>query len=136
MRRSALWSALTALIVIVAALPALAGGTGNQMKKDSKMMGDSVSVTGEVIGSACYIKMGAKGASHAQCATACAKAGIPLAILQDGTNQVIWVASNKDAHSANEDLLPYVAKKVTVTGHYAERGGAKLLVMDSVQPAS
>lgn len=132
MKRSALFTLMTVLILTMAALPALAGGTmGEHMKK-----GDMVSVTGEVIDSACYIKMGAKGAGHAQCAEACAKAGIPLAILQDGTNQVVWVASNKDAHSANDDLMPYVAKKVTVTGHYAERGGAKLLVMDSVQPAS
>ena len=131
MKRSALFTLMTVLILAVAALPVLAGGMGDHMKK-----GDTVSVTGEVIDSACYIKMGAKGAGHAECAEACAKAGVPLAILQDGTNNVIWVASNKDAHSVNTDLMPYVAKKVTVTGHYAERGGAKLLVMDSVQPAS
>jgi hypothetical protein len=95
-----------------------------------------VSVTGEVIDSACYIKAGAHGEGHAKCATGCAKAGVPLALLEDGTNQVIWLASKQDATSPNSELIPYVAKKVTVTGNYGERGGAKILVIDSVKPAS
>jgi hypothetical protein len=92
-------------------------------------------VTGEVIDSACYIKSGAKGAGHIGCAQACAKAGIPLALLEDGSNKVVWLASKEDATTPNEQLLPYAGKKVTVTGTWAERGGAKLLVVDSVQAA-
>jgi type 1 fimbria pilin len=92
-------------------------------------------VTGEVIDSACYIKSGAKGAGHIGCAQACAKAGIPLALLEDGSNKVVWLASKEDATTPNEQLMPYAGKKVTVTGTWAERGGAKLLVVDSVQAA-
>jgi hypothetical protein len=92
-------------------------------------------VTGEVIDSACYIKSGAKGAGHVGCAQACAKAGIPLALLEDGSNKVVWLASKEDATTPNEQLLPFAGKKVTVTGSWAERGGAKLLVVDSVQAA-
>lgn len=136
MRRFARWSLLAVLVLTVAALPAVAQeNMGNHMKGDQMGMNGQVSVTGEVIDTACYMKMGAKGASHAECAEECAKAGVPLAILQDGTNQVIWVVSSQRAHSANDDLMPYVAKKATVTGHYVERGGSKVLVMDSVKAA-
>lgn len=94
------------------------------------------SVTGEVIDSACYIKSGAKGADHIKCAQACADSGIPLAILEDGSNKVVWVASKKDMETPNAQLKPYAGKKVKVTGTWAERGGAKLLVVDSVAPAA
>jgi hypothetical protein len=93
-------------------------------------------VTGEVIDSACYIKDGAKGAEHIKCAQSCAEAGIPLAILEDGTNMVVWVASKKDMETPNEQLKPFAGKKVKVTGTWAERGGAKLLVIESVAPAA
>ncbi len=94
-----------------------------------------VSVTGEVIDSACYIKMGARGESHRECAQKCADAGIPLALLQDGTNQVVWLASENDAETPNKTLRPYAGRKVTVSGTWAERGGAKLLIVESVKPA-
>jgi len=93
-------------------------------------------VTGEVIDSVCYIKDGAKGAEHIKCAQSCAEAGIPLAILEDGTNKVVWVASKKDMETPNEQLKPFAGKKVKVTGTWAERGGARLLVIESVAPAA
>lgn len=107
---------------LAAALPALAADA-------------PVSVTGEVIDSACYIKVGAKGEGHRGCAQKCADAGIPLALLEDGSGNVIWLASKEDAKTPNAELKPYVGRKVTVKGNYAERGGTKLLVIDSVTPA-
>jgi hypothetical protein len=67
-----------------------------------------VSVTGEVIDSACYIKSGARGESHRVCAQKCSDAGIPLAI---------------------------AGRRVTVEGTWAERGGAKILLLHSVKAA-
>jgi len=93
-------------------------------------------VTGEVIDSACYIKSGAKGADHVKCAQACAEAGIPLAILEDGTQKVVWVASKKDMETPNAELKPFAGKRVKATGTWAERGGARLLVLESVAPAA
>lgn len=97
--------------------------------------GDKVSKTGEVIDSACYIAKGAKGEGHRECAQKCADAGIPLALLEDGTDEVIWLADG-DHTPANDSLREYAGQKVTVTGELAERGGAKLLVIESVEPAS
>jgi hypothetical protein len=97
--------------------------------------GEKVTVTGEVIDSACYIKMGAKGEGHRECAQKCADARIPLALLEDGTNKVIWVAAKADAESPNPQLREHAARKVSVTGEYAERGGARILVVESVKAA-
>lgn len=96
--------------------------------------GEKVSVTGEVIDSACYIKAGAKGADHAKCAAACAKNGIPLALLTDD-GKVVMIASSKDAESGNSLLMDHVAKKVTVEGSWYEKGGAKVLYIDKVSAA-
>ncbi len=96
---------------------------------------EKVSVTGEVIDSACYIKMGARGESHRECAQKCADAGIPLALLQDGSNKVVWLASENDAETPNKQLRPYAGRKVTISGTWAERGGEKLLIVQSVKPA-
>lgn len=95
----------------------------------------AVSVTGEVVDSACYIKSGAKGESHRACAQKCADAGIPLALVEDGTGNVIWIASVDDMETPNAKLKPFAGRRVTVTGTWAERGGAKLLLLRSVKAA-
>ena len=43
--------------------------------------GKEVTITGEVIGTVCYVRHDAKGEKHKTCALACAKQGIPLGIL-------------------------------------------------------
>ena len=121
--------ALTLTVASISALPVLAA-------EAAEKAGPAGSVTGEVIDSACYIKSGAKGEGHAKCAQSCADSGIPLAILEDGTSKVVWVASKADMATPNDQLKPYAGKKVTVKGTWAERGGAKLLVVDSVTPAA
>lgn len=92
-------------------------------------------ITGEIVDSACYMKAGAKGSGHEQCATACAKAGVPLALLEDETGNVVWLSANKDATNVNDQLMPYVAKKVTLTGKWYEKGGTKLFSIDKVEAA-
>ena len=119
--RKGIVGSLSLIAVLAAFLPLLAA--------------DTVSVTGEIVDSACYIKMGAKGESHRDCAQKCAQAGIPLALVEDGTGKVIWLASQNDMETPNPKLVEFAARKVTITGTYAERGGAKILVVASVKPA-
>lgn len=97
-----------------------------------------VTVTGEVVDSACYIKSGARGESHRACAQKCGDAGIPLALVEDGTGAVVWIASVDDMETPNAKLRPFAGRRVTIAGTWAERGGAKLLLLRSVKavPAS
>ena len=98
--------------------------------------GPQVTVTGEVIDSACYIKSGARGESHRTCAQKCGDAGIPLAVLEDGTGTVIWIASVDDMETPNAKLRPFAGRRVTISGTWAERGGAKILLLRSVKAAA
>ena len=112
--------------MLAAVLAVLTAAVGTALAADG-----TDKVTGEVIDSACYIKMGARGMDHAKCAADCAKAGIPLAILTDD-GKVVWVSSSKDMESANGMLQPYVARKVTVEGQWFEKGGTKLFAITKV----
>jgi hypothetical protein len=94
-----------------------------------------VTVTGEVIDSACYIKSGARGESHRDCAQKCGDAGIPLALVEDGTGTVVWIASVDDMETPNAKLRPFAGRRVTIAGTWAERGGAKILLLRSVKAA-
>lgn len=102
--------------------------------KAAKAGSEATKISGEVIDSYCYIKMGAKGPGHAECAANCGKGGIPLALLEDGSDKVIWLAANKDMQGANEMLIPFAGKKVALTGHWYERGGGKIFAIDKIEP--
>lgn len=98
-----------------------------EKKKESKL-------TGEIVDSACYMKMGAKGADHKKCAEECAKGGTALAFLEDGTGNVYMLAAGegKDANALVKDLI---ADKVILTGTVYERGGAKMVSVMKVEKA-
>ena len=89
-----------------------------------------VTVRGEVIDSVCFIKSGASGSGHRGCAQTCADNGVPLALLEEGTDQLIWLASSASMQSPN------ASHTVEITGEYAERGGAKILVISEIKHIS
>ena len=98
-----------------------------------------VSVTGEVVDLQCYIS-GAMGkgtsAEHKECATNCAKGGIPLGILEEKTGNLVLAGQTKNAmKGANEMLMDFIAEKVTVRGRLSEKGGVKLLLISKVVKA-
>lgn len=95
-----------------------------------------VTVKGEVVDSVCFIKQGARGADHRDCAQTCADGGIPLALVEEGTDQLIWLASSSMMKGANEELKAHASHTVEITGEWAERGGAKILVIDSIKHIS
>ena len=99
----------TAAIVFALTLPALAQ--------------NSVTITGELVDTACALKKGegGKGDAHAACAMACAKRGQAQGIL---TSDAMYnVAAGDYTANNNAKLLDFVAKKVTVTGEVTEKDG-------------
>ena len=95
-----------------------------------------VTVKGEVVDSVCFIKQGARGADHRDCAQTCADGGIPLALVEEGTDELIWLASSSMMKGANEELKAHASHTVEITGEWAERGGAKILVIESIKHIS
>jgi hypothetical protein len=88
-------------------------------------------VTGEVIDTFCYASMGAKGTSHKQCGIDCAKKGIPVALLEKGTDKVYVLLPNKDKQPLPDGLVNKMGSEVTVTGKVQAKGGSTFLTVES-----
>ena len=102
--------------------------------QDKKMAGD-ITVTGEIIDIKCYTTgmMGGKGAEHEDCAIACIKGGLPVGVLDEKSGDVYTIVPARGTKGANEAILKFVAKRVTVKGKLTEKGGARILAYSSVE---
>lgn len=96
--------------------------------------GQTMTIKGYVLDSACAFTKGLKKPISAECATACAKAGSPLVILT--TNGAIYwpIADTTPSTSQNDKLLAYAGKQVTVSGKVFQRGGSTAIVISKVEP--
>src|SRR5215469_2105724 len=95
--------------------------------------GKQISITGTVVDTGCYVSHDSKGEAHAKCAAACAKNGVPLAILDEhGTLFMPIAVEHKDQ---NAKLMPFIEKRVKVTGTVMEKGGLKGIAVKTVEPA-
>jgi hypothetical protein len=93
--------------------------------------GKPVTITGQVVDTGCYLSHDSKGADHVACATTCAKAGVPLAILDDKGKLYMPVAA--DHKNQNAKLMPFIEKKVKVNGVLLEKGGLNGLAIKTVE---
>jgi hypothetical protein len=50
----------------------------------------AATITGEVIDSFCYAKIGIRGPAHAECGIKCARKGVPVALLEEKTRSRIY----------------------------------------------
>lgn len=94
-----------------------------------------IEVIGEVVDSWCFTSgvMGeGRGESHRKCGRLCVGGGVTAGILaDDGT---LYIAAKHQGYTGCAGLLlPYVADRVKVKGWLAERGGLKLLKINSVE---
>lgn len=95
--------------------------------------GKAISITGVVVDSGCYMSHGGKGDKHVACAVACAKNGVPLAIVDDAGKLYLPVAT--DHTNQNKKLMEFVEKKVKVDGTLVEKGGISGIAIKSVAAA-
>src|SRR5260370_16273252 len=75
---------------------------------------DEKSVTGTLEDSFCYVGMGAHGASHKKCAMGCAKKGIPVALVEKGTDKMYILLPAKHDPSLPTDVLTTLADEATL----------------------
>ncbi|WP_155121565.1 hypothetical protein [Bryobacter aggregatus] len=96
--------------------------------------GKEMTMTGLVVDTGCYLSHDTKGEKHVACATACAKAGVPLALLDEASG-TLYIPVAADHKNQNERLMPFIEKKVKVSGTLVEKGGVKGFVIKSVEAA-
>jgi hypothetical protein len=125
MTRSAAIRLVLGFLVVVGA-PGLA-------RADEKAGEKDVSVTGEVIDTFCYATMGATGSGHKQCGIDCAKKGIPVGLLEKGTEKVHVLLPMKDKTALPDAVVNKMGETVTVTGHPFTKGGVAFLTVESVK---
>src|SRR5260370_39208503 len=77
--------------------------------------------------------MDAKGASHKQCAIACAKKGIAVSLVEKGTDKVYALLPAKNAQPLPDGLINHMEDQVTVTGRQYAKGGENYLTVASVK---
>jgi hypothetical protein len=95
-----------------------------------------IEVVGEVVDTWCYSSgvMGeGRGEKHKKCARLCVGGGVTAGILADDGTLYI-AAKHRGYNGCAGLLLPHVATRVKVKGWLAERGGIKLLKINSVEP--
>ncbi|HXM39437.1 MAG TPA: hypothetical protein VN908_12360 [Gemmatimonadales bacterium] len=124
---------LKAVFVTVAVLAVSAAPLASQ-KPDSPA-GESVTITGRVVDVSCFLALGRSGTEHKQCATACGRSGVPLAIL--GTDGTLYMpVSAKPADAQNPRLTPFAEAPVKVTGTHRMHAGMHTIEIKTIEAAS
>jgi|SRR5271163_1876158 len=114
---------------LVLALVVAAGLAGIAIAADTS----DTSVTGNLRDAYCYGTMGAHGPGHKACAIKCASAGIPVILIERGTEKSYILLPDKDASPLPQSVISRMEDEVTVTGKEYTKNGTKYIVVDSVK---
>jgi type 1 fimbria pilin len=92
----------------------------------------TTTISGEVLDMACYMKSGAHGDGHKDCAAVCIKGGSPMGILTSD-NKVYLLVENHDKAAAYDEAKKHPGEQVTVTGTVSEKNGVNAIIADDVK---
>jgi len=95
--------------------------------------GGETTVTGNLRDSYCYGTMGVHGAGHKACAIKCASAGIPVLLVEKGTEKSYVLLPDKDASALPQSVISRMEDEVTVTGKEYSKNGTQFIVVESVK---
>ena len=90
-------------------------------------------VTGTLEDSFCYVTLGAHGPDHQKCATGCARKGIPVSLVEKGTDKMYVLLPPKNASALPESVISRMESEVTVTGDSYDKGGVNYLTVKAVK---
>lgn len=98
--------------------------------------GVAMTIVAEVMDPACFLEAGPKsiGPGHYQCALDCVRSGQTLALYDREADRIYFIAGELPGKNPNTPLLPYVHKKVDVTGVVFHRADAYGIVINKVVP--
>lgn len=124
-RRESVWLALGLCGGLwCAAVPSAAGAAPDA----------SVTIRGEVVDPAGYLKDGRHGPELTQATYEAVDGGQTLAILEDGTGTLYLLLGERPGDDPSGLVYDLVNEHVTIVGIPYERGGLKGLVVTSAQP--
>lgn len=91
----------------------------------------AATISGELIDTYCYAHHSIRGLPHAACAVKCARAGIPVGLLEDGTHRIIVLLPEKDLSPLPPALINQMGHNVVIEGEPVVKGGATFFVVRS-----
>jgi len=126
-----IWAvALVAVLIVAGFAVAKAADT-----KAAAAKSKSVTMTGEIVDTDCYIGHGAMGEKHKECAATCVASGTPMGLLTE--KGVLYLLTppheNKDGYNKAKEM---VGTKVEITGEPGERSGMKMIEVMAVKPSA
>ena len=95
--------------------------------------GTEKSVTGNLRDGFCNTTMGANGPGHKKCAISGAKAGIPVVLVEKGTNKSYILIPPKDDEPLPASVIDHMEDEVTVSGKVYEKDGTNFLQVESIK---
>ena len=95
--------------------------------------GNEKSVTGNMRDAYCDTTMDANGPSHKQCAISCARKGIPVVMVEKGTNKTYVLIPPKNDEPLPKEVIDKMEDNVTVTGKEYEKNGISYIAVESVK---
>ena len=127
-----MYKIFVAILLILASFTAVAQDSTARKEKASE-----TKLTGEVTDVKCFVSSMASemGDDHKQCAIDCIKGGLPVGIMDSKTKKLYIVVPAKGMKGANEELVKYADQKVSLTGNFVEKNGAKIFFYTKVEEA-
>jgi hypothetical protein len=95
----------------------------------------AATLSGELIDTFCYAHARVAGEAHAACALKCVRAGVPMALLENGTRRVLVLLPDKDASALPPGLVALVGHRVTIDGDLVVTNGTTFLLVKSFKPS-
>lgn len=88
-------------------------------------------ISGEVIETFCWARLGVGGAAHASCGIECAKRGIPVGIYDARSRALFILLPGRDKSAVPQDLIAAMGKRVSVRGELVKRAGTSFFSVQS-----
>jgi hypothetical protein len=117
-------SALGAMVLLAAVNTVIPAG--------AQPKGERITVTGEAVDMWCYLEGGDRGVAKKACATACAKAGNAIGVI-DAKGNLYLAAGLQDHQPAQALLVDRMNEQVTVTGTLVRKNGVQMIYIESVR---
>jgi hypothetical protein len=93
----------------------------------------SVTIRGEIVDSYCYAGRGIHGTAHTACALRCARKGMPLVLIEDGSRRVYQLIPPRDETAMPENVIAAAGTVRTITGRMFVNSGARYLMVDAIK---
>jgi len=126
--------------LLLACAVILAQEKAKEEKSEKKALSKEreVTVKGEVVDVACYLRFGEKGIgdNHKTCGEACAKNGGSLGILTKDGKLYVSVLPDDHSTSPNVKLMEHISHEVEATGIVRSKAGVRGIMISKVEMAT